>query len=599
MENHCITFLPCCQHIFLIFARLLPRFFIIFNFQNVMILYFFVIALLLTFHFFPLYNVYRDRIVHFVTERSDPMKKYNCLLIPLVSAFLLLCACAGEQTSPASSNSDTFSSVPTSSVPTSSVSATSMPIRLTMDWVVEDREIVPFEDRFKEDVPFGTATSWLVHQEGNHYIGYYLSKQSLNNPNWLTIIKESAEDGEIVYEIPVARDLTDFNVIAADGRWGYLLSDNELLRIDLLTGDCTSPVKFSSHSLSRYIWVCGKDTLCICTLDQEYNLRFYYRDLHSNAEKTIYEGNIPATPLEDMTFYGPSTTQGQVSWIMMNPDFFEVLKRELNDSNSQFRTLTYYGELSRFWDSPEKYHPSIESVFFACIPIQDYYDIPARVRYTYDPKTGELLPDYGILCSCERGTGRGHNHFDYEITKEETPEILKVESVEIPNIITLTEAQAEAVQNQHALSWISKYTSKNFGYPLPYRKHNGIYTRLADIPIIEMVSADDYTYCITTENTIIQLNYDGQICNTIYSSDNTLGTLFFWSGNLYFIDGKTIICIDTVAGTWRPILKTTLKDLYINGEYWDRLYFGVRQGMYCQEYTFDVDAGILQEESYI
>ena len=539
-----------------------------------------------------------DNSVHFDTERSDPVKKHHYLLALFAFTFLLLCACAKEQPGQASAP-DTFSSVPTSSVPTTSIPVTSVPttsapIQLSTDWLTENREIIPFEERFKEDVPFGTYdSSWLVHMSGNDYRQYSLSKRKGTYP--LAVMQEET----VIYETMCDRVLDNYYLVTADGLWAYLSNDTQLIRVNLFTGESTTLEEFSSDLLRRYIWGCGKDTVCIYTLDQNYHLRYYYRDLHSDTEKNIYEGTIPATPLDDMVFYRPETTQGRAQWRMMNPDFYEVLKKELGDPDSPFRTQSYYGSLSGYWEHSENFEASIESAFFLCIPVQNHYDVPARVEYAYDPKTGELLADYGIVCSCERGTGQGHDHFDYEITKEETPEILNVEPTKIPNIITLTEAQAEAVLNQQGHSWICEHSSKEFGYPLPYRKHNGIYTKLADISITEMVTTNDYSYCITTENTIIQLNHDGQICNTIYSSDNTLDALFFWSGNLYFIDGKTIICIDTVAGTWRPILRTTLKELYINGEYWDCLYFGVRQGMYCQEYTFDVDTGVLKEESYI
>ena len=110
--------------------------------------------------------------------------------------------------------------------------------------------------------------------------------------------------------------------------------------------------------------------------------------------------------------------------------------------------------------------------------------------------------------------------------------------------------------------------------------------------------SNEYIYCITTEGTILQFNHDGTICNTIYASENDLHDLNCCGNYVYFIDGSTIIYIDETAGTWRPIIQTSLKEIYISRGYDDRLKFGVRQGLYCQEYLFYPDTGELLAQSY-
>ena len=124
------------------------------------------------------------------------MKKANYLPVLFVAIFLLLCACAQQQSSQASSDPDTLSSIPSSSVPTSSMPATSVPTTSVpatsipatsvpvasvpatqpttmptppatepnLDWLT-DRKIIPFEDRFAEDVPFGVSDYWLDEYE--------------------------------------------------------------------------------------------------------------------------------------------------------------------------------------------------------------------------------------------------------------------------------------------------------------------------------------------------------------------------------------------------------------------------------------------------
>ena len=118
------------------------------------------------------------------------MKKVHYLPVCFMAVFLFLCACAKEQADPTSSGPDTLSSSinvtpasrvpdprppatskpatskPATSKPATSAPATSVPATTApatkpappptepnLDWVT-DREIVPFEDRFKEVVGF-------------------------------------------------------------------------------------------------------------------------------------------------------------------------------------------------------------------------------------------------------------------------------------------------------------------------------------------------------------------------------------------------------------------------------------------------------------
>lgn len=537
------------------------------------------------------------------------MKKYNCLLVLLVFVFLLLCACASGQVETPSSSPDTISSIPSSSTPASSVPAsspvssvpasspassipststpaTSVPATApaqptimsthwltypTMDWVT-DREIVPFEDRFAEDVPFGNySKTWIVPEKEHSYSGYsvfYL---------WgLSVAMENGMEREFAYNIPVDPNLSaGFSWIAADGRWGYWLSDKELCKLDLLTGELTTLDMKNEGDIRWEVHACGQDTVCIFRLDAQRNLRIYYRDLHSDAEKTLYEGVLPDVPTSknDLLFYAPNTTQGQVYWEMINPAFYEAYMKELNDPNSSLK------------DSANLYSA-----------VQERYNIPMLVRYLCDFHTGELAENLGLYDTCWQTKDCKHDHFNYENTREEVPTVLDVAPVEIPNFSKLTgESPRENADTSDA------YIYNEFGHGCPYVSLDYPTWKLADFPVIDIELSWEYVYCITLEGTIVQLNYNGSICNTIYTSKNELRDLNYWGNCIYFIDGSTVICIDETAGTWRPILQTTLDEINL---FWYHkhpgiLSFTVRQGLYCQDYRFYPDTGVLEEESYI
>lgn len=527
------------------------------------------------------------------------MKKYNCLLALLVSVFLLFCACVQEQANPTSSPTQptnlTGPSSSTQSNPTSAPTQPSIPTdpptsQPNLDWVTT-REIVPFEDRFKEDVPFGdNTTTWIASSNdssSNDYNVFRLQRSSI------TI--ENGKEKECVYNIPVDEALWDYcYLLSADGRWAYVCSGGELCKLDLLSGELTTLVEKRESDLYWQVQACGKDTVCIFQLDVQRNLRIYYRDLHSDAEKTLYSGVLPQTSAYDLqsgwrglSFRAPSSTLGTFTWQMMNPAFYAASQEELANPDSQFKRV-YQEDYSRCWEDPEKHPIHLASCPALCNAIQDELNTPYYIKYICDPVSGTVTEDYGIIDRCFYGTGLGHNHFDYEITKEETPEILDVAPVEIPNISKASGVWPEADS-------IDLFIYSDFGGGHPYLALGDSICKLADIPVTEAEIGSDFVYCITTEGAIVQISYDGKICNTIYTSYNELRNLFYWQDALYFIDGNTIVCIDTIAGTYCPIIRTTLKEMNISSAYDNGLHFYVRQGLYFQEYIFSPYTGELTE----
>lgn len=561
--------------------------------------------------FVLLYNVCRDESVHFATERSDPMKKYNYLPALLMFVFLLLCACAKEQADPASSGPDTLSSAPTSSVPASSVPATStpLPIQLSTDWVVEDREIIPFEERFEADVPFFPVKQayyqfgdyWFAQASDGTYVRYCLD--TFNDTNRLAVFKGKVKEIALVYEIPVDIDLSGYGILLADGHWAYLTGNGTLLKVDLTTGNYSTVLTQNKDASMWLMRSCGMDTVCIFEVDTENNVSIFYRDLHSDTQKTLYTGTLPIPLSEDFSFDAPKTTLGQITWEMMNPAFYEVVQTELQNPDSQFKQDTHT-DYSDCWSNPEENPITIHTQPFLCIAIQNHYNIPARVKYIYNIQTGELIADYGIIDSCERGSGDYNDHYNYENTRETPLDIVDPAPVAIPNLTKLTEAQiAEDLADEYNAANGNVFLYNAFGYAKAYWRLNELggatYIKPSDILFREVVASPHYIYGITPDDTIVQLSIDGSICNTIYTSQNTLGEICYHAGSVYFLDGNQVIRINVITGTYNAILCC---DGWVRLDTWDnddKLYILVVQGLYNQQYFFDPDTGLLREESFI
>ena len=554
------------------------------------------------------------------------MKKQNYLLTLFVSVFLLLCACAGENAEQISSAATTPSSVPITSttpssaptasepattVPTTTVPPTSVPpttappttappIQISTDWAVETPEYIPFEERFVEDVPFSAGEyphirgnlEWLVATEDGNYAVYEYGFDFRTEKFGIL------HNYNLIYPHTKSCDHTSYTPLIADGQYVYSSGSGQVVKENPLTGECSVLLQKGENIVRWGVYSCGNDTLCIFALDTENNLRVFYRDLHSDAEKLIYEGKLPETPLDDLSFTAPTTTLGAIRWQMMNPEFYTILQAELANPNSQFKTSAK-SDYSKYWDDSSNHAVSIESLPFLCIAIQDHYKIPARVKYTFDPKTGELSADYGIIDSCERGSGDYNDHFNYENTWEEPLIVVDPQPVAIPEIIKLTEAQAEeTLEDAYNSLRIDAFLFSDFGYGKPYVNRDDIAVKLADIDAYAITGTPHYVYCITTENTVVQISLDGSICNTIYTSDGVLDDLCYLTGSIYFKDGNEIIRIDTIAGTRNTILRSEgTMSLDSFGE--EGLYILVVQGLYNQQYFFHPDTGILEETGFI
>ena len=436
------------------------------------------------------------------------------------------------------------------------------PTNPNLEWL-SDREIVPFEDRLKEDVPFGyNATSWLMPDD--HFPEYSLEYYLMLNPTYHScpyiMMEQGIEASEMVYKVPIYLDrLSGMKTLAVDGRWGYFANEYELCRVELLTGELTILATRGESDLRWAVRACGKDTVCIFQLDENRNLRVYYRDLHSDAERTLYQGVLPDVPTSEngLMFYAPTTTQGQAYWEMLNPAFYQAYLKELSNPNSTLK------------NSPKA--------------VQDHYNIPMLVRYSCDFNTGELTEDFGLYDTCWNTRNCWHDHFG--VTREEVPTVLDVAPTEIPNFSKLT-------GDYPFWSFDHVYTClfSDFGYSDAYWRGEAYVHKITDFPVTEMEMSDEYIYAITLDGRILQFDRYDTICNTIYTSENEMCKLRCWGGYVWFVDGDTIISIDEATGTWQPILRVSSE---VYGFGWDYNYktavtVYIRQGMFCQKYRYDL-----------
>ena len=508
------------------------------------------------------------------------VKKVSRCSLLLLATLLLLSACtqpATEQPEDSSFNPSvqpkllSLASAQTIRRAPSVTTRLESPIRLSTKWQA-DREIVPFADRFKADVPFAVDNGWIVLDKGNTYIEYHLAKQNSGYP--LAIM----QDETVVYEISCDRVLTDFRILNADGHLACLKSENEVIRVDLRTGKATTLLKRSENITIWNVGSADKDTLYIFSVDNEGNLKICYRDVHTEAERILYDGVFPETPESDLICYTPASTLGTVRWRAMSPDFYAIAKKELADPDSPFK-----------WNPSAEYsHPfSLRYAYDLCCDIQKAHpDVLAQVEWSCDPATGKLTAQYGIAAECAwQGSECYHNHYDTEDTWQAPLIVLDPDPVSVPNL----KREQTWNGNDQTYKRLGLY-SNNFNDKYIYEIQNEKFTLLLDIPCKSYAAGNGYGYALTQDNTIIQFSWDGSIRNTIYTTDNNLYDLMYFEGSIYFVEGDQVIRINAVKGTCSPILRCAgniIMDNYApeSGSF----FIMIRQGLYIQQHYFTPD----------
>lgn len=467
--------------------------------------------------------------------------------------------------------------------------------------------MIPFEERFEEDILFGASAEWLI-PDGDAYRYYRLGFEQERNYRCYGIFFND----EMVYSVSNDPVLLNYGVLAADGRWGYLRGKNDVLKIDLLTGEYTVWMQLGSDLIFWSVYSSDRDTLCLCTIDDQRNMRIYYRDIHSDAEKTLYEGILPMSSPKDLdkngsygsylfTFTPPRSTQGAFSWRMTNPAFYAAVQKELADPDSPYQHSYQPNYYSSYWRDQENRFIHLSSCPGLCHDIQDGYKIPYFIKYIYSPATGTITEDYGYIDSCYYGSGYGHDHFNAENTWETPVVIVNEEPVVIPTFTRLTEAQAyEALNSPHSSTTNQIVLYSEQGYDLLYVQKDGKLVKLADIPCRSVWCTKYYVYAITADNTLVQISWDGTVCNTIYTAEDTIDHLVYNFGRLFFEDNHQVVCIDTVNGTRRVVLKCT-GSIYLDsyGDLDEEISVDITQGLYYQQHFYNTFTGELEKTSYL
>lgn len=521
------------------------------------------------------------------------MKKFRFLMLLYLS--LLLCACKPAVDTPATTTQP--ATVPTQSITEPTTQPTTAPTEpeTQLNCLVADRISPSYEEFFSQDLPYNTSSCEWAVSHGDQIALFSLRSDVdgmyVTPDHWTAA--HMVPNSETIWELPIA---------GADGKWGYLVSDEGILRLDILTGETSL---FVEHSSILQAQLCGYDVLYYAAVNNSGTVDIFRLYIPTMTTDTLYEG-IQTTCNLSIIF--PSTTLGPITWSSINPDMLTRLTAELNDPNSPYKNGDGQGQGPvHLWEDPDSIlNPDYQwnwdkSALWVCRWIQEDTGIHTWYKCTYDPNTGTYTEDTGVIDNCWFGSGFAHDHFEPEITSlpDPTPAVgewIPITNAALPSFITADSLYAERPYDYSdaGVPYLIVH-----GQPLEdqyvYYDEENLLTRGTDVSVTTAVNSTHFLYCVTKDNTLLQVSHDGSTRNVLYTGESEIRNLAYANGRVYILDGDKIIELDVPALRYRVVLEQAH---IVEFGIWDnpgQIYFAVARGLHYQQYLFTPETGVLEQ----
>ena len=545
------------------------------------------------------------------------MKKHLLVLFAMV--MLILCACRHseqgkteptETTAPVQTTAPAETTIPTESTVQQTIPPTTVPqpsetvsYDLTVeDWYVEP-EYLSYKEYFSKDRQYlGGGNAWLK-MEGDTGSVYHASWED----DGLVITSDATGEK---YLVPDSKECSEFGLAGTDGKFAYLWMNKEYRKMNLATGE--NEVVFSAEEIVSCVTLDNLVSYYIASRQADgkeyYEVgRVYLPDGHIDVLHTFPAENVVASQVS-LWRYSIQSNLGDVKWIMINPAFTEILEKELNDPDSEFR-VGYYDN-SEYWEAENGIEMLFTSGYYMLLDeIENAYDARAQLMGIYNQKTGKYTEKEGVFDTCYYGSDFGHDHFSPEITETTEPIFVKERWFSVKQKAKFALCDPDHIGEDgtyvdHHLSIISDATST----PYLYFDQEGKYTRVTDIPIQEAVNTSKSIICVTADNRVMAMSFDGKetalLYRSVYGEIKNLD-ISYYGNYAAFMDGDYIILIDLVKQQYREVVYNPdlsyfyLSVLYETGTYdvakVPEIYFDITAGLAVDGYVIDLRTGEVDE----
>lgn len=439
------------------------------------------------------------------------------------------------------------------------------------DWQLEEPECLSYEEYFSQPRDLeNSSIKWVKD-------GRLFTCTKWNGPVRIT----SDDGGE--YTVPDSEGYDDYYLAGANGRYAYLFNQDWFFQLDLETG-IPDILLALSGATQKYL------------MD---NLVLYY-SAYENQTFTIGRMYLPTMEQEilyqqegefyQLYFEEVNNTAEPLAWTLINPEFVEVVKGELSDPDSPYKSNENY-DYSRFWDQEDGLN-DVMHAYNLMHKIQDGTGVRALLRCTYDPAGGSYSEQTGIVDHCYYGSEMGHDHYNPDVTTAPEPEILMGEwvGIEMPSF---TSQAGEMILLNDVDS--SLYL---------YAKTDGDYQKILAEPVKFAVAANTCVVCVTADDRVLAVSYDGAQSAELYRAGYghierlQIGCEM---NRVVIRDGDTLVEIELDNGRYRELARhDNLYYFYIDSDYEAEkdvgVYFIVRVGLHCKGYALDLATGEVDEE---
>ena len=419
---------------------------------------------------------------------------------------------------------------------------------------------------------------WLV-MDGDYGVAYHFNSRNLE-------VRSSAS--ELVYPVPNAETLQGCSMVATDGKYVYMKNKTEIMKVELLTGSIVGSLQTGKILVQNIVD-------CIVMYYVEYDgenfniCRAYLPEMKLDVLDSF------EAPSKVYAEHGTTYIDGSMRWILFNPELLGLMEEELKNPESSYQKLTIYGQENDFSDmwTNEKFWDedflTWQDMFW--YGVQEKSGIRAFVEYHYHMEDGTLSKRTGIIDGCSFGTGELHDHFNPEITEISGP--------------TVINGPWQTVHGQNIQGTVSGKPSGEFSVEQcsfgtePAKLYlccDGYYTEFADISFKIREDREDAIYGITYDNRLVQLSYDGTVCNTLYTGEDTLLGLVIVESYIYFADGDELLELDVKTNQYRVLVRQEhLSSLgYYTKDGQPFIYINATVGMAWNQHAYNLETGKIQ-----
>ena len=528
------------------------------------------------------------------------MKPIMKKLAAIFALILLLTACAAvppeestaaPTTIPAAVPTDTPTTAPATAPTTAPTEPTTAPTEppiteLTPSMWMAEPGYPPYEALFSQDVPYADYSfDWVVEQDGV-YREYCIDSSEEG-------ILVSSYDLDADYLVPNTKDFrgeeNDYpQFMGCDGKYAYFYNmrdTNRIFQMELLTGEVRIIVE--EERIYGYPTLVGGFVV------------YYVRPAGDKGEVCrlyIPEGRVDVLcemekPEHLFGITYPATSQGKIRWHGLNPEIVAKAEALWADPNAAkvINEHDYTETWKEFASGVAGMHQDFREMFFH--DLQEETGIWGLEQTAFDPAAGTYSKKLGTLDNCWLGSGFPHDHFNPVYEPLPVPQAIMGPWQELPGL-EIQGTPSAAKEDP----FVRSYRVPGSANRQLFLQEDGKLTLLLDKAWTPIKSTETAVYCLTDENSIVELSYDGSVCNTLYAADNGTLTNFVYSGGmLCFREDSRVLLLDIAAKQYRVLMDDP--EVYI--ELWfegsPSFCFSLSKGLYYQQYLFDINTGAIEE----